>query len=98
MLIPSARGIELSVKIIPHSQQKKIVGWEGENLKIRLHAPPEKNKANEELIELFSTLFHIPKTHVLILKGKTARHKRLLFVGLQLDEAKILLSNFLKSE
>jgi uncharacterized protein len=91
MLRITPKGIEISVKVVPHSKKETIVGWEGDSLKIRLRSPPEKNKANEELIEFLALLLDLPKSNIQILKGFTSRIKRILFIDLNFEKAKILL-------
>jgi hypothetical protein len=98
MFVATYKGVEFSVKITPHSQQKKILGWEGDHLKIRLHAAPEKNKANEELVELLSCVFDLPKSNILILKGHTTRLKRILLAGQNLETAETRLRKFLENQ
>ena len=44
-------------------------------VKIKLKSAPEKGKANEELIELLSDSFEIPRQNIKILTGETARTK-----------------------
>lgn len=73
--------MRLKVKVIPKSSKNSIVGWEGENLKIRLHAVPEKGKANEELIDFLSEVLGIAKSRIHLLKGQTGRQKELELEG-----------------
>ncbi len=69
--------IYIDVKIIPNSAKNMIVGFEGTLLKIKIHAPPEKNQANKELIRFLSKKLSIAKSNIAIVKGKSARNKRL---------------------
>lgn len=67
--------LKIAVKVIPKASRNEVVGWEGEVLKVRLTAAPEKGKANESLITILSKHFKIPKSAITILKGETSRHK-----------------------
>lgn len=67
----------LMVKVIPNSQKTEIVDWEGNNLKIRIAAAPDKGKANQELIRFLSAHFQVPKNQIEILQGETSRIKRI---------------------
>ncbi|MDP1607857.1 MAG: DUF167 domain-containing protein [Chlamydiales bacterium] len=69
---------ELSVKVTPKSSKNEIVGWENDELKIRLRAVPEKGKANELLIEFLAKTLHIAKSQIILVSGSTSRHKRLM--------------------
>jgi uncharacterized protein len=65
----------LIVKVVPGASQDKIVGFLGQALKIRLHAPPEKGKANQSLIALLATHLNLPATNINICSGHTSRTK-----------------------
>ena len=65
-------GLVLFVKIIPGSSQNRIIGViNGDFLKIKIAAPPEKGRANSALIKFLSELFELPKSAVKIVKGQT---------------------------
>lgn len=80
------QGIVLKVKVIPKSSRSEIVGWEGEELKIRLAAVPDKGQANAELIRFLANLLKIGKSHVQLIQGDTSRHKRLCLTNISLDQ------------
>jgi uncharacterized protein len=65
----------LQVKVIPKASENKIVGWEGDHLKIKIHAVPEKGAVNELLCKFLAKTLEIPLSHVTLLKGKTSRLK-----------------------
>lgn len=76
----------IQVKIIPNASKNQIVGWQGEFLKIRIHAPPEKGAANEELIDFLSQELNISKKEISILSGHTSRIKKIKINGKTLIE------------
>jgi uncharacterized protein (TIGR00251 family) len=62
------------VKVIPRSAKTEIVGTMADGtLKIRIAAPPEKGKANEELIRFLAA--HYGVKNVEIISGHTAALK-----------------------
>ncbi len=69
-----------------------MVGWEGDYLRVRLAAVPEKGKANQALIQLLSEILHIPKSHLSFVSGETSRLKRIRITGLTLDEVRLRVS------
>lgn len=73
----SSNSFSISVKVTPKSSKNEIVGWENDELKIRLRAVPEKGKANELLIEFLAKTLHIAKSQITLVSGATSRHKRL---------------------
>lgn len=72
---------ELHIKVIPKASKNAIVGWEEDFLKIRVNAPPEKGKANEELIAFLAKILGIPKSLITVEQGETSRYKKLRFMG-----------------
>jgi len=67
----------IDVKVIPKAKKSEIVGWENDQLKIRVTAAPEKGKANEEVVKLLSKKLGIPKRQITIVQGKTSRQKKI---------------------
>jgi uncharacterized protein (TIGR00251 family) len=71
----------LRIKVIPKSQKNEISeimeDEEGQTIKIRIKAAPEKGKANKELIKLLSKEFSLPKQNIEIISGKTSQLKLL---------------------
>jgi uncharacterized protein (TIGR00251 family) len=62
------------VKVIPRSAKTEIVGTMADGtLKIKIAAPPEKGKANDELIRFLAS--HYGVSCVEILSGHTAALK-----------------------
>lgn len=76
----------VSVKVIPKSSCNKIVGWENGELKIKIAAPPDKGQANDALIAFLADCLDISKSSITLLRGDTARHKRLQIDGLSPEQ------------
>jgi len=76
----------IECKITPNTAKSRVVGYIGKALKIQIAAPPEKGKANEELIYFLSKLLNVPKSAVRILTGETGRLKRVSIEGLSVEE------------
>ena len=66
----------LTVKVIPNARKNEIVESRDGILKVRIHAPPDKGKANDELIAFLSEHFSVPKTKIHILSGHSSRLKK----------------------
>lgn len=79
-------GIILPVKASPKSSKNEIVGWENNELKIRIAAHPDRNSANEELIAFLANTLHISKSQIKLISGSTSRHKRLCLIGIKQDQ------------
>ena len=66
----------LRVKVIPRSAKSEIAGEMADGtLKIRIAAPPERGKANEELIAFLAGHFAVDRNSVTILSGHSAALK-----------------------
>jgi hypothetical protein len=68
--------------VIPKSSKNEIVEImedeeNGQTVKIRIKAMPEKGKANAELIKFLSKTLNLPKENISIISGKT-EHIKLL--------------------
>ncbi|MBS0654615.1 MAG: DUF167 domain-containing protein [Verrucomicrobia bacterium] len=84
--------ITISVKVIPNSSKNSVVGYENGVLKIRLRAVPEKGEANKALISFLADLLGIPKSHIELVQGATARLKRLALTNFSQEQFDAFLS------
>ncbi|MCF7853016.1 MAG: DUF167 family protein [Simkaniaceae bacterium] len=76
----------VQVKVVLKSSSDQIIGFEGNILKVKLNAIPEKGHANKALIRLLSKALHLPKTSITIVQGETSRQKILQIEGLSDEE------------
>ncbi|CAF23224.1 UPF0235 protein [Candidatus Protochlamydia amoebophila] len=86
------RGIIIKIKVIPLASFSEKVGWEGDELKIRLAAIPDKGQANTELIRFLSSLFKIRKSSIQLIQGQTSRHKKICIQDISLERLQVLLA------
>ncbi|MEI7541670.1 MAG: DUF167 domain-containing protein [bacterium] len=70
------------MKVLPNSSKTEIIGTNDGILKIKLNAPPDKGKANRELVELFSETFKVKRKAVIIVKGDKSRNKSIMIDGI----------------
>lgn len=68
------RNSLLKVRVIPNSSTDQIAGFDSDKgeLKIRVKAPPEKGRANKELIKFFKKRYSMD---IKIVKGLSSRSK-----------------------
>jgi len=64
----------INVKVMPGAKKQDIKSESG-NLTIHLKSKPVKGKANQELIDLLSSHFNVPKTSIAIIKGAHSKNK-----------------------
>ncbi len=70
----------LTIKVVPGASKTAIQNYENE-LRITIAAPPEKGKANQELIAFLSKKLDIRKSEIEIAQGETSRIKLVIFTN-----------------
>ena len=64
------------VKVTPRAARNEVTGAMADGtLKVRIAAPPEKGKANQELCRLLAGHFNVPAGAVQVISGHTASLK-----------------------
>ncbi len=81
----------LAIKAIPNAPRSEVIGWLGDALKVKVHAPPVEGRANEVLCEFLADSLDLPRRAVTVLRGDTSRQKLLRIDGLTLAEVKLRL-------
>ena len=72
----SAERYRLALHIQPGAKKTSFDGQHGEQLKIRLAAPPVDGKANEALIRFLADALDLRRSAITLVSGQTSRHKR----------------------
>jgi uncharacterized protein (TIGR00251 family) len=83
---PATSSCILAVKAIPNAPRNEVVGWMGDTLKVKVHAPPVEGRANDALCEFLAEALGVPRRAVTLLRGDTSRQKVLHISGLTRDE------------
>jgi hypothetical protein len=78
----------LAIKAIPNAPRSEVVGWLGEALKIKIHAPPVEGKANEALCEFLADSLGLPRRAVTLVRGDTSRQKIVRIAGMTLADVR----------
>ena len=78
----------LRIKAVPGASRDTIAGLLGDQLKIRIIAPPEGGKANQAIIGLLCDRLDIPRRRIRVTSGHTARDKIVRIDGLDIAEAR----------
>ena len=74
-------GTLLSVKLQPRASKNEIGEPLGDELKIKVTAPPVDAAANQALIELLSEKLGCSRGRVELIRGHTSRHKTVMLHG-----------------
>jgi uncharacterized protein (TIGR00251 family) len=77
-----ADGVLLSVKLQPRASANEIGDALGNELRIKVTAPPVDAAANEALVKLLAQRLDCPRNRVELVRGHTSRHKTIKLYGL----------------
>ncbi|MDP3070632.1 MAG: DUF167 domain-containing protein [Opitutaceae bacterium] len=81
-----APSCTLPIKAIPNAPRSAVVGWLGDALKIKVHAPALEGRANDALCEFIAATLGLPRRAVTVAHGDKSRQKLLRIAGLTLAE------------
>ena len=79
-------GTLLSVKLQPRASKNEIGEPLGDELKIKVTAPPVDAAANQALVELLAEKLGCPRGKVELIRGQTSRHKTVMLHGFRRDQ------------
>lgn len=82
-----AGGVRLAVQLTPGAKKNEVIGVLGNELKIRLQAPPIEGRANAALVRYLADCLDVPKSRVRVVHGQTSRHKVVEIDSAQLTPA-----------
>ncbi len=72
----------ISVKVTPRAPRNEVGEALGNELKIKVAAPPVDSAANEKLVEFLSEVLGCSRGAIQLVRGRTSRHKTLRVTGL----------------
>ena len=76
----------LHVRVTPNAGRNEVTGFQDGVLYVRIAAPPDKGKANKELIAHLSWVLDISKSSLRLVRGLTSRNKVVAVDGLSQEE------------
>lgn len=82
----TAGGTLLSVKLQPRASKNEIGEPLGQELKIKVTAPPVDAAANQALVEFLTDKLDCPRGKVELIRGRTSRHKTVMLHGFKPEE------------
>lgn len=83
----------LSVRVQPRASRNEVAGLVGDQLKIRLTAPPVEGEANEACLDFLAKLLDLAPSHLAIIQGARSRTKLIRITGLTKNEVHARLSH-----
>jgi uncharacterized protein len=85
-LTETGAGVQFTVHVQPRASRNEICGIQGNELKMRLTAPPVDDAANKLCIEFLAGELKIAKSRVAILSGAKSRHKTIKVSGINSED------------
>jgi uncharacterized protein len=82
----SSACAKISVKVQPNAGRNEVTGLSNGVWRIKIAAPPDKGKANKELIEFLSQVLGLKKNALDIMNGHTSHSKVISIEGLTPEE------------
>lgn len=82
-----ADSLLVGFRVSPSAPRTALRGVYGDRLKVAVNAPPEDNRANQELVEALAEWLGLRREDVRIETGHGSRDKVVAFTGI--DEARL---------
>ena len=84
-------GLYLRIRLQPRASRNEIGEAVGDELKIKVTAPPVDHAANEALLRLLAEALDSPRNAIQLVRGNTSRHKVISVAGLSAEEVMVKL-------
>ena len=81
------RSIRLRLRVSPGAGRAGVVGRHGDDWKIRVTAPPERGRANDDVVELIADSVGVARPAVRLVAGASSRDKVVELSGITFEEA-----------
>ncbi len=88
-----SNGVYLQVKLQPRASRSQIGTPLGDELRIKVTAPPVDAAANQALLELLAQTLRCSKGAVQLVRGHTSRHKLVYVRGVTTEQVEQRLSS-----
>ena len=69
------KGVRLRLRVSAGASRRRVLGVHGGALKLSVKAPPEKGRANRDVVSLVAETFGLMPSEVEILSGETSPDK-----------------------
>ena len=76
----------IPIRVYPNAKNNELLGLNGDILRVRIAAPPDKGKANRALIAFLGKVLKIGRGNLAIKQGHFSRNKTVRVDGLDREE------------
>lgn len=84
-------GVTIALHVQPRASRTEIVTEHGDQLKLRVSAPPVEGAANAEVTAWLAKRLRVPKRDIMLISGQRGRQKVVLVRGITVGEARAAL-------
>lgn len=77
---------DIKIRLLPRSSHNQVVGRRGDEIRVKITAPPVNGKANKALIDFLAKELAIPKQSLEIVSGKKGRLKTIRIYNRSLEQ------------
>ena len=67
--------MKISIRVKPNSKENQVEEKGPNQLLVKVKAPPQENRANQEVIKILAEYFQIPKSRIAIITGLKSKQK-----------------------
>jgi uncharacterized protein (TIGR00251 family) len=67
--------VRFNLKVIPNASRSEVTVEANGDLKVKVQAPPENDRANRATIQLLAKHFKVPKNRIKIVAGQKSHQK-----------------------
>jgi uncharacterized protein (TIGR00251 family) len=82
----TTEGLLVRLRVVPRAKRCEVSGAHNGALKVKVTAPPVDDAANRTIIDFFSSLLHIPKSRLTVLKGLKSKDKVMQIKDLSIND------------
>jgi len=75
-------GLLVGVRVSPSAPRAAVRGTYGDRLKVSVNAPPEDDRANQQLVHFLADWLGMQRANVRIVSGHAGRNKVIAFAGI----------------
>ena len=79
-------GVYVSLKVQPRASRNELGEVTGNELKVKVTAPPVDSAANEAVLRLLAEALDCPRNAIQLVRGAASRHKQVRVVGMAVEE------------
>jgi len=80
-------GVRLKLRVQSRASRTELAGLRGDEIRMRIAAPPVDGAANEALVRFLAERLGVPRSAVRLVAGVNARSKVVAVVGVSIERA-----------